>query len=80
MTPPRREHPPDLSDSDRMALDEFLRERDHEKWLAARRKTFRDSLKNGAQLITAIALVVALGKDLGVFLWTQALKLMNGGP
>lgn len=83
MTPPRERNsrpPQDWSDSDRAALDAFRAEREFEAELSRRRQTMRDSIKNAAQLITAVALVFSLGKDAVIYVWNAASKLLNGGP
>lgn len=45
---------PDFSDSTRKLLDEFAREREHEKWAREQRKKRFESVKSWAQWLTAI--------------------------
>ena len=71
---------PDFSESDRAALETLLREREFERRLAERRKTIRDGIKNGSQLITAVALVFTLGRDVLGLAWEWIKQSLNGGP
>ena len=54
---------PELSDSDRAELDEFLSERVFEEKLRARRNAQFDSVKVWAQWVAAVGLFVTMAKD-----------------
>jgi hypothetical protein len=66
-----------LSDSDRAQLDDILTEREHEAWLQQRRTRLFDTLKTGAQWITAIMIGISMLKDTAVSAWHWTLHWLG---
>lgn len=70
MSPPREtKKQQEWSESDRAALDDFIKEREREKWLSERRAMFLASAKGVFQWVTAAALAWAVLRDLGGVVW-----------